>query len=161
MRASLLACMAVSTACVSTYVAPTGDVDTAVLSFDVEVTGKTLFGYGAYLMWRDSPDDHPYFIKPQIMAQIFKDNPLQDTNNPPRIVIPANAKIGLRAMFSAPTCFFCGDDGCNYDLSFSPEKDAVYRVKLDYAPGSCRVGLESAVNGSWHPMPVSVHSNYW
>jgi hypothetical protein len=154
-RLSLLMCVASSAACVSTYVPPISEVGTATISF--EVTGSPLLGFAAYLMKRESPDDHACIIKSQKMAQVAKGNPLLSANNPARIVIPANDAIGFRAMYVPAN--FMGHGGCSYDLSFSPEPGGYYRVRMDWTSLSCSINLASESGGTWYPVMALIERN--
>ncbi len=154
-RVSLLGCIVASAACVSTYVVPAGDAGTAALSF--EVTGEPTLGYAAYLLKRESPDDHACIIRSQKMAQISVGNPLLKTSNPAEITIPADAEIGLRAMFSPANIY--DQMHCSFDLSFIPAKDSAYRVRIHWAPRSCIVELESKEDGIWRPFQADTRRN--
>lgn len=151
MRIALLTLISTLAACVSTYVAPTSDTATAALSF--EVNGDPVLGYAAYLLRRESLDDHACIIKSQKMAQISFGNPLVKTNNPTEIAIPANDAIGLRAMYVPANIL--GQTACTFDLGFTPAKDIAYKVTVDWGPRSCAVELQREESGAWRPIQAA------
>jgi hypothetical protein len=154
-RVLLVVRLVAPTACVSTYVAPAGDAGTAALTF--EVTGDPALGYAAYLLKRESPEDHGCIIRSQKMAQIAVGNPLLKTSNPAEIAIPANTEIGLRAMFSPANIY--DQFPCSFNLSFVPAKDSAYRVRIHWAPRSCTVELQSKENGTWRSFQADTRQN--
>lgn len=156
-RLSVLVCMANSAGCVSTYVPPAAEADTATLSFQVIGT-PPLLGFGADLLKRGSPDDHACMMKTERIARISKGMPIGKTNNPPTIVIPANVTLGLRALYVPITAFGVG--GCSFDLNFMPDKDRAYRVTMYWTSASCKVDISVDVNGSWHQILASVEQNW-
>ena len=158
-RLSLFLCVASSTACVSTYAPPpTGEADTATLSFQVTGT-PPLLGFGADLLKRGSPDDHACMMKTERMARISQGMPVGKTNNPPAIVVPANVAIGLRALYTPVTAFGVG--GCSFDVTFVPGKGQAYQVNIDWTSASCQVELRVDVDGSWHTALANIERNWW
>lgn len=136
--------------CLSPYVAPSGNVSTATISF--EAKGEPTLGFGATFVMRESSIDHSCNRKSLTkMAQIFKGNPFAQTDNPADITIAAEVRIGLRAFFIPANLL--GQIGCTYDIDFTPEKNKRYKVIIEWSRAGCRVDLQNETNKIWSTVP--------